>query len=79
MQTVSVPWAIWYGDQFEFTFPDSWEVIAARMRGGPDIGDAGIRQAFANPIGSPPLRELARGRRDERMRATGKRIVPDAL
>jgi nickel-dependent lactate racemase len=64
MQRVSVPWAIWYGDRFEFTFPDSWEVIEAHMRGGPDIGDEGIRQAFADPIGSPPLRELARGRRD---------------
>ena len=64
MQTLSVPWAIWYGDRFEFTFPDSWQVIAAHMRGGPDIGDAGIRRAFAHPIGSPPLRELARGRRD---------------
>jgi nickel-dependent lactate racemase len=55
---------MWYGDRFQFTFPDSWEVITARMRGGPEIGDAGIRQAFAHPIGSPPLRELARGRRD---------------
>ena len=29
------------------------------MCGGPDIGDEGIRRAFASPIGSPPLRELA--------------------
>ena len=64
MKTVSVPWAMWYGDSFEMTFPESWEVMVANMRGGPDIGDEGIRQAFARPIGTPPLRELARGRRD---------------
>ncbi len=64
MKTVTVSWSMWYGDTFELTFPDSWEVTVAEMQGGPDIGDEGIRQAFANPIGSPPLRELARGRRD---------------
>jgi nickel-dependent lactate racemase len=64
MKTVTVPWAMWYGDTFDMNFPDSWEVTVVEMRGGPDIGDEGIRQAFANPIGAPPLRELARGRRD---------------
>ena len=64
MKTVTVPWAMWYGDTFEMTFPDSWEVTVAQMKGGPDIGDEEIRRAFSNPIGSPPLRELARGRRD---------------
>lgn len=67
MQSVHVPWAAWYGestvDKFEMTFPDSWRVSVAEMKGGPDIGDAGIRAAFAAPIGSPPLRELAKGRR----------------
>jgi nickel-dependent lactate racemase len=33
------------------------------MRGGPDIGEAGMRAALAAPVGSPPLRSLARGRR----------------
>ena len=64
MKTVTVPWAMWYGDTFDMTFPDSWEVSVAEMRGGPDIGDEGIRRALASPIGSPPLRELAHGRRD---------------
>ena len=64
MTTVSVPWGMWYTDTFEMTFPDSWQVIVARMRGGPDIGEDGIHAAFDAPIGSPPLRELARGRRD---------------
>ena len=65
MKTVSVPWAMWYAEEkFDLTFPDSWEVTIANMKGGPDIGDEGIRRAFAEPIGAPPLREIAKGRRD---------------
>jgi len=65
MQTVSIPWAMWYStERFDLTFPDSWEITVAEMKGGPDIGDAGIRRALAEPIGSPPLRVLAKGRRD---------------
>ena len=65
MKTVSVPWGMWYGDdKFTFSFPDSWELVVAEIKGGPDIGDEGIRRAFAQPIGAPLLREVARGRRD---------------
>jgi len=65
MKIVSIPWGMWYGDnKFDLSFPDSWQVVVAKMKGGPDIGDEGIRRAFAEPIGSPPLRELAKGRRD---------------
>jgi nickel-dependent lactate racemase len=55
---------MWYSlEPFDLTLPDTWDVTVAEMVGGPDIGDEGIRQALADPIGSPPLRELARGRR----------------
>jgi len=55
MTTVSIPWAMWYGDEkYTLDFPGSWELIVARMKGGPDIGDQGIRRAFAEPIGAPP-------------------------
>jgi lactate racemase len=65
MKTVSVPWAMWYGNaKFDLTFPDSWDITVAEMKGGPDIGDAGIRRALADPIGAPPLHEMAKGRRD---------------
>jgi len=65
MKAVSVPWGMWYGEErFNLTFPESWEVIVAEMKGGPDIGDEGIRRALASPIGAPLLREVARGRRD---------------
>ena len=63
MQEIFVPWAAWYGKApFKMEFPDHWEVAVHHMRGGPDIGDAGIRQALQETIGAPPLREFARGR-----------------
>lgn len=63
MQEMLVPWAAWYGEApFKLEFPDHWEVAVHRMRGGPDIGDAGIRRALQEAIGAPRLREFARGR-----------------
>ena len=65
MKTVSIPWAMWYGqEKYSLAFPESWDVLVAEMRGGPDIGDEGIRKAFAEPVGAPTLREVAKGRRD---------------
>ena len=40
----------------------SWTYKTTLLGGLVDVGDAGIRAAFATPLGSPPLRELARGR-----------------
>ena len=63
MREIFVPWAAWYGKApFKMEFPDHWEVEVHHMRGGPDIGDAGIRQGLQEAIGAPPLREFARGR-----------------
>ena len=58
---VDIPWAAWYGDSaYRLSFPDTWEVEVCRMRGGDDIGDEGIRQVLADPIGTPPLGEISR-------------------
>ena len=63
MQSVSIPWSAWYDTRtLDLTFPDSWKVTVADMVGGTDIGDDGIREALASPIGSRPLRQLAAGR-----------------
>jgi nickel-dependent lactate racemase len=65
MQSVTVPWGMWYNDKgFEFTFPDDWQLTVPSIKGGADIGDGGIRRALQAPIGAPRLRDLARGRRD---------------
>ena len=63
MSQVEIPWAAWYGDQpMILDFPEAWEVEVCRMKGGEDIGEEGIRRALSEPIGTPPLREFARGR-----------------
>ncbi|MBN1399490.1 MAG: DUF2088 domain-containing protein, partial [Anaerolineae bacterium] len=65
MKTISVPWGMWYDNTtYELSFPDGWDLTVAQMKGGPDIGDEGIRRALAEPIGAPTLREVAQGRRD---------------
>jgi len=87
MKTVSVPWAMWYDQEaFDLTFPESWEVLVAEMRGGADIGDEGIRRAFADPIEASPLWELAKSRRraailiDDLSRSTpAYRVLPYIL
>jgi len=62
MSQVQIPWAAWYGEKpITLDFPETWDVAVHRMKGGEDIGDAGIRQALAQSIGAPPLREFARG------------------
>jgi nickel-dependent lactate racemase len=64
MQTVSIPWRAYYDQEnLDLTFPDAWDIAVSNMKGGSDIGDVGIREAFANPIGSQPLREIAQGKR----------------
>lgn len=46
---------------FEFDLPSSWQVQVAPIDDGSSLDQEGMRQALADPIGSPPLRELARG------------------
>lgn len=64
---VKVPQLAWSGDiDVELTFPDNWEVITCHMQGHdtPKLDDKGFRKAFANPIGTKPIRQLARGKRN---------------
>ena len=63
-RTALIRWGSFYGDSdFELTFPAGWDVNVHEPAGGDDIGDEGIAAAFDNPIGSAPIRELARGKR----------------
>lgn len=65
MEDIRVPWNAWYEDgEINLTFPEEWEVRMLPMRDAPDTGDEAIAAAFHSPIGTPPLREIARGRRD---------------
>ena len=62
--SVKIRFGAWYDDRdLELVFPDGWQVALCPPNDGPDIGVAGIEAAFANPIGTPRLRELAAGKR----------------
>lgn len=86
-QSALIRWGSFYGDDdFELTFPSSWDVQTHEPVGGNDIGDDGIAAAFASPIASEPLRELARGKRsacivvDDLTRPTpAERLVPRVI
>ena len=74
MQTISLP----YGrDRVEAQIPD--QRLAAVLRSGaqsyrPQADQAQlVRQALENPIGTPPLRELAKGKH-----FIGKKVVEEA-
>jgi nickel-dependent lactate racemase len=85
--TATIRWGAWFDDrELTLDFPDGWELDFCPPADGPDIGEAGIADAFAQPFGTPPLRELARGRRkpciviDDLSRPTpGRRLIPSIL
>jgi nickel-dependent lactate racemase len=77
----------WYDDRdLELDFPDDWDVLSCPPADGPDIGPTGIEAAFASPIGTKRLREIAVGRQrpciviDDLSRPTPtRRLVPVVL
>ena len=55
---VAVPQLAWHDDvELELEFPASWSVRFCAMRGytATPLDDAGIRRAFANPIGAKTI------------------------
>ena len=66
VQTIHIPIKAWYGDEeMELSFPEAWEVEECRMVGHdtPALSDDGLREALRQPLGTQPLREMARGRK----------------
>ncbi len=64
---ISIPQLLWYGNrEAEIDFPDSWSVSSHPMKGGraPALSHAEMERAFANPIGTGTIREIARGRKE---------------
>jgi len=63
--SVSIPTHAWFGDKtLELKFPENWEVHECRMEGhgAKAIGRDEMREAIENPIGTPPLSEMAKGK-----------------
>ncbi len=85
--TAEIRFGAWYDDRdLVLSFPDEWRIELCAPADGPDIGEAGVASAFANPIGTPRLRDLAAGRSrpciviDDLSRPTpGVRLVPTIL
>jgi nickel-dependent lactate racemase len=86
-QQATIRWGAWFDDrELTLDFPAAWELDFCPPADGPDIGEAGLAAAFAQPFGTPPLRELARGRSkpciviDDLSRPTpGRRLIPPIL
>jgi nickel-dependent lactate racemase len=62
-----VPQLFWYDNsELELDFPDSWDVHFLPPKGHdrPKLTPQQIEQAFANPIGTQRIRDLARGKKE---------------
>ncbi len=67
MSSIKLPQLAWYGaKELELSFPDGWPVKCYNFAGAdrPAMKPDEIRKAIADPSGSSPLRELARGKKE---------------
>lgn len=67
MNIISVPQLAWYETkELELPLPDSWQVEVYNMAGynRPAMKPDEIKASISNPIGIPPIRELARGKKE---------------
>lgn len=66
-KVIRLPQMEWYGDtELEIDFPGSWDVTVCHMHGHDAslLSEDGIRKAFANPIGTRTIKELAKGKKE---------------
>ena len=84
---IEVRWRSWHGDEpLALEFPAQFAVSLHPPRDGTDIGPEGVLRAFAAPIGTCCIRDLARGRKnavivvDDIARPTpAARVIPTIL
>ena len=63
VKSFKIPWAAWYGDKdFNLEFPDSWDVKLFNMKDANIISQKEIETAINNPLGTPTLKEIAKGK-----------------
>jgi nickel-dependent lactate racemase len=62
--TATVHSRAWYGDEeLTLNFPSGWEVEILGPKDAPALSDSQIAQAFAEPIGTPRISTLAKGKK----------------
>jgi len=67
MSTIKLPTLAWYKmKELELTVPDDWQVETFNMAGydQPALTPEQVKMAIGNAIGTPPLKELARGKKE---------------
>ncbi len=67
MNIVKVPQLAWYDTkELELSLPDSWQTEVSNMAGfdRPAMKPDQIKAALGRPIGVPPIKELARGKKE---------------
>ena len=67
MNTIKMPQLAWYETkELELPLPDSWQVEMCNINGynRPALKPDEIKASVSNPIGIPPLRELAKGKNE---------------
>lgn len=89
MNIIKVPQLAWYQTkELELPLPDSWQVETYNMAGynRPAMTPDEIKASISNPIGTPPIREMAKGKKevviifDDMTRVTrAAKIVPFIL
>lgn len=61
---IKITTGAWYGDKEQtLTFPDSWDVSVYESRDVAALDEPGIQKAFAEPIGTKRIADLARDRK----------------
>ena len=62
--TATVYSSAWYGDEeLTLNFPNGWEVEVLGPKDAPALSDMQIERAFAEPIGTARIAELAKGKK----------------
>ena len=64
-QRVTVRSGAWFSDrEVALNLPQTWEVKILAPKDAPKIAEAQIEAAFARPTGTPPIAEMARGKKN---------------
>jgi len=63
MASYDIPWGAWYAETtLPLAMPASWDVSVCGIEDGEALSEKEIRQALSNPIGTPQLEDIAKGK-----------------
>lgn len=63
MTDVQLRTKAWFGDEpLSISFPPAWKIVEVGPRDSPALSAEAMREQLVRPIGSPPLRDLAKGK-----------------